>query len=169
MDTRLNAAAIIGSLALLCAGCRAFESVPTEPTNPDRIEPIVRVLEGSENGGWRAWMYRTSTAKLCLEMRGLDGGGMSCGTGQEALVGPGIQVNEGNRYVVGGTREVGAAAVKVVTADGTTTSQQPAAEAPSVAEGLRVYVVPLPSGSVPVSVEVLDSAGNILVTDELRH
>src|SRR3954447_10042832 len=89
---RLWAGAILALVGLMMiSGCA---TVPNEPTNSDRVGPVVVVGEGAENGGWRAWAYRTRTGDLCVEIRATAGGGYGCGQGEDGLQGPGIVVTE---------------------------------------------------------------------------
>lgn len=116
---------------------------------------------GAENGGWRAWAYRTRTGDLCVEVRGTAGGGYYCGQGEEARQGPGIVVTEKGTYVIGGTRDADAAVARLDDADGSRATASLVAVDP-VAAGLRVYVLAVSPSAHPQSVEILDAAGTVI-------
>lgn len=165
--TRRRAPVIVALVMTLLTSTGCIPSVPDAPMNPIRIDPVVLVRSGSENGGWRAWIYRTGTGQLCLEVRGVDGDGVRCGQGGDALEGPRMQVSERGTFVLGGTRIAAAASVKVVMADNSTASGL-VVEATGVAEGLRVYVVPVSPTSEPVAVDVVDADGKVVESSQLR-
>lgn len=165
--TRCRAPVKLALVMTLLTSAACIPSIPDAPTNPNRIDPVVLVHSGSENGGWRAWIYRTGTGQLCLEVRGVDGDGVRCGQGGDALEGPGTQVSERATFVLGGTRIAAAASVKVVMADNSTASG-PIVEATRVAGGLRVYVVPVSPTSEPVAVDVVDTDGKVVESSQLR-
>lgn len=156
---RLQAAAVVAFAGLIAiSGCA---TVPNEPTNADRVGAVVVAGRGAENGGWRAWAYRTRSGDLCVEVAGTAGGGYRCGQGEDALQGPGIMVTEKGTYVIGGTRAAGAADARLDDADGSHATASLVAVDP-VAAGLRVYILAAPQSAHPQSVEVLDAAGTVI-------
>jgi len=163
---RLRAAAVVAFAGLIAvSGCA---TVPNEPTNPDRVGAVVVVGGGAENGGWRAWLYRTRTADLCVEVHGTAGGGYRCGQGEDALQGPGIVVTEKGTYVIGGSRVAAAMEARLDDADGSHATASLVAADP-VAAGLRVYILAAPPSAHPQSVEVLDAAGTVIASDAVRE
>jgi hypothetical protein len=159
---RVRAAAVITFAGLIAvSGCT---TVPNEPTNPDRVGVIVVVGGGAENGGWRAWAYRTRTGALCIEVRGTAGGGYGCGQGEDALQAPGIIVTETGTYVVGGSRVAAAAGARLDDADGSHATAS-LVDASPLGVGLRLYVLAGPRSAHPKSVEVLDAAGTVISSD----
>lgn len=156
---RLQAAAVVAFAGLIAiSGCA---TVPNEPTNADRVGAVVVAGRGAENGGWRAWAYRTRSGDLCVEVAGTAGAGYRCGQGEDALQGPGIMVTEKGTYVIGGTRAAGAADARLDDADGSHATASLVAVDP-VAAGLRVYILAAPQSAHPQSVEVLDAAGTVI-------
>jgi hypothetical protein len=156
---RVSSAAVIILTGLTSVlGCA---TVPTEPSNLDRVGAVVAAGSGAENGGWRAWAYRTRRGDLCVEVRGTDGGGYNCGQGEEALHSPGIVATEKGTYVIGGTLAAGAASARLDDADGSRASANLVAVDP-VAAGLRVYVLAVPESARPQRVVVLDPAGTVI-------
>jgi hypothetical protein len=155
--------AIAGLISL--SGCA---TVPNEPTNPDRVGVVVVVGGGAENGGWRAWLYRTRTADLCVEVHGTAGGGYLCGQGEDTLRGPGMIVTEKGTYVIGGSRAADAADARLDDADGSHATASLVAADP-VAAGLRVYILAAPPSAHPQSVEVLDAAGTVIESAAVAH
>jgi hypothetical protein len=163
---RLRGAAVIAFAGLISlSGCAM---VPNEPTNKDRVGAAVVVGGGAQNGGWRAWAYRTRTGDLCLEVRGLTGGGYSCGPAAEGLQGPGIDVSDKGTYVFGGTRAAGAATARLNDADGSQATASLVAVDP-VAAGWRVYAFAASPSAHPQSVEVLDAAGTVIESAAVPH
>ena len=156
---QLRPAAVVAFAGLLTlAGCA---TVPNEPTNADRVGSVVIAGKGTENGGWRAWAYRTRTGDLCLEVAGVAGTGYRCGQGKGALQGPGVVVTEEGTYVIGGTRAAGAADARLDDADGSHATASLVAVDP-IAPGLRVYILATQQAGHPQSVEVLDAAGTVI-------
>ncbi|MDQ6793908.1 MAG: hypothetical protein M3067_03580 [Chloroflexota bacterium] len=119
---------------------------------------------GAENGGWRAWAYRTRTGDLCVEVRGTAGGGYGCGQGEDALQAPGIIVTEKGTYVIGASRVAAAADARLDDAHGSHATASLVAADP-LAGGLRLYVLAAPPSAHPQSVEVIDAAGTVIASD----
>jgi hypothetical protein len=163
---RRGGAAVIAFAGLISlTGCAM---VPNEPTNADRVGPVLVVGGGAQNGGWRAWVYRTRTGDLCLEVRGLAGGGYGCGPGAEGLRGPGIDMSEKETFVTGGTRAAGAATARLNDADGSEATTSLVAVDP-VAVGWRVYAFAESPSAHPQSVEILDAAGTVIESATVPH
>ncbi len=156
---RLQAASVVAFACLVTVS--ACATVPTEPTNPDRIGAGVVVGTGDANGGWRAWAYRTRTGDLCVEVRGTVGGGYTCVRGEDALQSPGIIVTEKGSFVVGGTRAAGAAEARLDDADGSQISATVVAVDP-INTGLSIYVLAAPPAGHPQAVTILDDAGAVI-------
>jgi hypothetical protein len=164
---RLTTATATGLLVLVtAAGCGVFASVPDAPTNPNKVDPVALVGSGSEFGGWRAWVYRTGVGDLCLEVRGVNRGGVRCDRGDDALAGPATQVAQQGTFVLGGTRIAAASSVEIRMADDSIATGQ-LVEPGGLANGLRVYVVAVASSARPVSVEVAAADGKVLETSGL--
>jgi hypothetical protein len=155
-------------LGLSCAACSALAGppagAPEQPQSVDRAGPAVLVAEGTSAAGeYRAWVYRTTTNGICLEVGTKGGAGTGCSSELDTSVGVGVSVQDGAIFVEGSTSKQTAVNVIVHSAMAGDVTV-PAVEAAPVIGGSRFFVAPLPAGSQPTSVDVVDGSGAVLET-----
>jgi hypothetical protein len=144
------AAAVVG-------GC---QSVPDRPTNPDAMDPVALVTEGSgPAGAYRVWAFRTSLGWTCIEV---DSGGGSAG-GCDPAGGPPIGVGVGRDdhgvVVHGITAEASAVSAVLRDASGLTT-RLTLFEVGPIVPGAKIAVANLGPGANPAAIDFLDAGGS---------
>ena len=166
---RIHALAVV---ALVVAGCGAVAglaaSVPDQPRGQNRVGPAILIARGTgASGEYRAWIYRTADGFTCLEVAAKSGGGTTCGSGPDAVIGLGVSAMDAGVFVSGGTRQAAATSVIVHGGTGGDVTAPATLPAEGVTSGIRFFVAGLPAGSTPTSVDIVDAAGTVLETDSL--
>jgi hypothetical protein len=166
---RLIALAVCALVVLCVAGCGVISQNPG--ADLARVGPEVQVGSGvGLSGPWAAWLYRTQGGQTCLMVREASGGESGgCNQGDQ-IAGPMISGDGLNlTTVAGGTSRADAASARVTIVGGRQVMLELTTPAPGVTDGFRYYVGGFPGVWVVDSVELLDTAGNVVESHTNLH
>ena len=171
---RLAAVAILAAMGT--TGCGASGPQPLRPVaepapgqGNNQAGPSVQIGAGNAaTGQWRAWVYESNDGLFCLEYTGGGGGGATCGS-EEAVMEPSVTKTDREAYVMGGTRQQGAAGAVIRLFNGQVRPIPLVAVGPVSKVGARYFFVLLPIDSDVRSVDVLDAAGTVLESSPLAN
>jgi hypothetical protein len=158
-------ASLLALTVLTLAGCGLVRHDPA--ADSERVGPEIQIGSGAAGSiRWTAWIFRSKTGLVCLEIREEDGSASGgCGTG----LGPNISGGRTTTTVFGGTANPAAASARVVLEDRSHLDLELVLPEPGVTDGIRYYVGSLGDAAVVESVEILDAAGEVLESDPVLH